>query len=58
MDVGGLDHNAAVSRVASAVMKDCVAGWRERAKEERAQREEFEMREQLAGMAMAEEMVD
>lgn len=41
VDVSGLDHSKAVSRVAKAVMQSTVAGWRERAAEERAQREEF-----------------
>lgn len=42
VDVGP-DHRANVRRVARAVLRDTVAGWRERAAEERAQREEFEM---------------
>lgn len=42
VNVDGLEHDKAVSRVAKAVMKDTVAGWRAKAAEERAQREEFD----------------
>lgn len=57
VSVAGLDHEKAVARVAKAVMKSTVEGMRERAREERAQREEFSRTAQRQWDALITEQI-